>query len=116
MVGLLQVHGHRGVHVVLGLAALARTTNTRFDIALLDLDPRGLDGFTLARQLCAQGFDAPLLAATARADTKAEGLAYAVGYHGFLRKPWMGKCWWMRWMLCCRGWWASDDPIVLRVH
>ena len=91
MVGLLQGQGHRVVHVAHGLAALAQTAGSRFDIALLDLDLPGLDGLALARQLRAQGFDAPLLAVTARADADAEPLARAAGFDGFLRKPLTGE-------------------------
>jgi len=57
---------------------------------LLDLDLPGLDGLALARQLRAQGFAAPLLAVTARADADAEPLARAAGFEGFLRKPLTG--------------------------
>ena len=91
MVGLLQAQGHRVIHVAHGLAALAQTIGTRFDIALLDLDLPGLDGLALARQLRAQGFSAPLLAVTARADAEAESLARAAGFDGFLRKPLTGE-------------------------
>jgi signal transduction histidine kinase/ligand-binding sensor domain-containing protein/CheY-like chemotaxis protein len=90
MVGLLQAQGHRVVHVGHGLAALGETARARFDMALLDLDLPGLDGLALARQLRAQGFDAPLLAVTARADADAEPLARAAGFEGFLRKPLTG--------------------------
>ncbi len=90
MVGLLQAQGHRVVHVAHGLAALAESVGRRFDIALLDLDLPGLDGLALARQLRAQGFGAPLLAVTARADAEAESLARAAGFEGFLRKPLTG--------------------------
>jgi len=91
MVGLLQGQGHRVVHVGHGLAALAQSAGARFDMALLDLDLPGLDGLALARQLRAQGFDAPLLAVTARADAEAEPLARAAGFDGFLRKPLTGE-------------------------
>ena len=91
LTGLLQGQGHRVVHVAHGLAALATTASTRFDVALLDLDLPGLDGLALARQLRAQGFTAPLLAVTARADADAEPLARAAGFAGFLRKPLTGE-------------------------
>jgi CheY-like chemotaxis protein len=90
MTGLLQAQGHRVVHVGHGLAALAHTAGARFDIALLDLDLPGIDGLALARQLRAQGFTAPLLAVTARADAEAEPAARAAGFDGFLRKPLTG--------------------------
>ncbi len=85
--GLLRARGHRVQHVAHGLAALAEVAVQRFDLALLDLDLPGLDGLALARQLRAQGFAAPLLAVTARADGDAEPLAKEAGFDGFLRKP-----------------------------
>lgn len=87
LVGLLRAHGHRVMHVPHGLAALAETASAQFDLALLDLDLPGIDGLALATQLRAQGFTAPLLAVTARADTAVERLVQAAGFDGFLRKP-----------------------------
>lgn len=85
--GLLRAQGHRVVHAPHGLAALAEAAQGRFDAALLDLDLPGMDGLALARTLRAQGFAAPLLAVTARADADAEPAARAAGFDGFLRKP-----------------------------
>ncbi|HVR81769.1 MAG TPA: two-component regulator propeller domain-containing protein [Luteimonas sp.] len=90
MTGLLRAQGHRVTHAAHGLAALAETANADFDVALLDLDLPGMDGLALARQLRAQGFDAPLLAVTARADADAEPQSRAAGFDGFLRKPLTG--------------------------
>jgi CheY-like chemotaxis protein len=87
MAGLLRARGHHVGHAAHGLAALTQVAASRFDIALLDLDLPGLDGLALARQLRAQGFDAPLVAVTARADAEAEMLARDAGFNGFLRKP-----------------------------
>ncbi len=84
---LLRARGHHVDHVAHGLAALTRTVSAAFDIALLDLDLPGLDGLALARQLRLQGFDAPLIAVTARTDADAEALAEAAGFDDFLRKP-----------------------------
>jgi len=89
--GLLGAQGHHVVHVAHGLAALAQSSRARFDIALLDLDLPGMDGLALARQLRIQGFTAPLLAVTARADADAEPLARAAGFNGFVRKPITGQ-------------------------
>jgi CheY-like chemotaxis protein len=90
IVGLLQAQGHCVVHVAHGLAALGEAAGAHFDVALLDLDLPGMDGLALARALRAQGFDAPLLAVTARADAEAEPQALAAGFDGFLRKPLTG--------------------------
>jgi CheY-like chemotaxis protein len=90
MTGLLQAQGHRVTHAGHGLTAMAEVANARFDAALLDLDLPGMDGLALARLLRAQGFDAPLLAVTARADADAEPQSRAAGFDGFLRKPLTG--------------------------
>src|SRR5690606_38482281 len=85
--GLLRAQGHAVVHAAHGLAALTEAAGRRFDLGLLDLDLPGIDGFALARQLRATGFDRPLLAVTARADPDAEPQAAAAGFDAFLRKP-----------------------------
>ena len=85
--GLLEVHGHHVVHAAHGLAALAEVSNTAFDVALLDLDLPGIDGFGLALQLRTMGYEMPLIAVTARSDGEAEPQARAGGFDDFLRKP-----------------------------
>lgn len=89
--GLLRAQGHEVVHAAHGLAALSEAAARSFDLALLDLDLPGIDGFALASQLRASGFTAPLLAVTARADPDAEPQATATGFDGFLRKPVTGE-------------------------
>src|SRR5690606_12848384 len=85
--GLLRAQEHDVVHVPHGLAALSEAASEHFDMALLDLDLPGITGLALATQLRAQGFHAPLLAITARADAEAEVLAREAGFDAFLRKP-----------------------------
>lgn len=85
--GLLQALGHQTVHVAQGLAALTELSAGGFDLAFLDLDLPGLDGFQLARIIRGQGHALALVALTARADSQAEPLALGAGMHGFLRKP-----------------------------
>ncbi|MCC4602513.1 response regulator [Xanthomonas campestris pv. badrii] len=85
--GLLSGRGHRVVHAAHGLAALSEAVDGGFDVALLDLDLPGLDGFALASQLRRLGHGFPLLAVTARADRDAETQAQNAGFDGFLRKP-----------------------------
>ncbi len=85
--GLLEALGHRTAHAAHGLAALTEIAGSRYDLAFVDLDLPGLDGFELARILRRQGNALALVALTARADAQAEPLAYAAGMHGFLRKP-----------------------------
>jgi signal transduction histidine kinase/ActR/RegA family two-component response regulator len=87
IIGLLQSLGHEAVHAAQGLAALTELAASQFDLAFLDLDLPGLDGFDLARIIRGQGRTLTLIALTARADSKAEPLALAAGMQGFLRKP-----------------------------
>ncbi|KAB7772163.1 hybrid sensor histidine kinase/response regulator [Xanthomonas maliensis] len=89
--GLLATRGHRVVHAAHALAALSEVVEGGFDVALLDLDLPGLDGFALASQLRGLGHAFPLLAVTARADADAEAQARAAGFDGFLRKPVTGE-------------------------
>jgi signal transduction histidine kinase len=91
IVGLLQSLGHRVTHAPQGLAALAELSSARFDLALLDLDLPGIDGFELARLIQAQGYALPLIALTARADADAEPRARDAGMAGFVRKPVTGQ-------------------------
>lgn len=91
LIGLLQSQGHRPVHAGHALAALTANATQTFDLALIDLDLPGMDGFALARQLRAQGFARPMIAITARADGAAEPEAMAAGFDAFLRKPLTGE-------------------------
>lgn len=91
LTGLLQRNGHRVVHAAHGLAAMTEAAVGRFDAAFLDLDLPGIDGCALAEQLRANGFAAPMIAITARADTQAEADATAAGFVEFLRKPTTGE-------------------------
>ncbi|QBH05807.1 ATP-binding protein [Xanthomonas oryzae] len=90
IVGLLRAQGHSVVHAPHGLAALTEAADNTFDLALLDLDLPGLDGFALARQLRAFGYEMPLIAVTARSDEVAEPNAQDAGFDSFLRKPLTG--------------------------
>ncbi|WP_155844816.1 hybrid sensor histidine kinase/response regulator [Arenimonas oryziterrae] len=87
IVGLLTSLGHEVTHAPQALSALAQVQESRYDLAFVDLDLPGLDGFELARLMQAQGHALPLVALTARADAHAEPLARAAGMLGFVRKP-----------------------------
>jgi CheY-like chemotaxis protein len=87
IVGLLGAQGHRVTHAAHGLAALTEIATGWFDVAMLDLDLPGLDGFALARQLRARGIDTPLIALTARADADAGPHSLQAGFDHFIRKP-----------------------------
>jgi signal transduction histidine kinase/CheY-like chemotaxis protein len=87
LTGLLRLQGHHVVHATHGLIALTEVAMYPFDAALLDLDLPGMDGLALARQLRIQGFDKPLIAITARADSEAEPQSQQAGFDHFIRKP-----------------------------
>ncbi|MEO8780007.1 MAG: ATP-binding protein [Rhodanobacter sp.] len=92
--GLLEREGHRLVHVVNGLAALAELAHASFDAVLMDLDLPGVDGFQVAR-LIRQHESAdehlPIIAVTARSGGRDEALAREAGMNGLLRKPVSGE-------------------------
>ncbi|MFT3805818.1 two-component regulator propeller domain-containing protein [Arenimonas sp.] len=85
--GLLQNLGHETQQAAHGLDALARLSTTESDLAFVDLDLPGLDGFEVARLIRANGHTLPMVALTARADADAEPQAFAAGMNGFVRKP-----------------------------
>ena len=91
IVGLLRALGHSVAHAPQALAALTLSREKKYDLAFVDLDLPGLDGFELARLLQAQSPQLPLIALTARADTQAEPMARVAGMCGFLRKPVTGE-------------------------
>ena len=84
---MLTQAGHRVTHAENGLNALIDLSAQPFDLALLDLDLPGMDGFDLARQLRSMGFPGVILAVSARADLAAEQEALEAGFVRFLRKP-----------------------------
>ncbi|MCC8443763.1 response regulator [Xanthomonas cannabis] len=90
IVGLLRSQGHSVVHAPHSLAALTEAADNIFDLALLDLDLPGLDGFALAQQLRVFGYEMPLIAVTARSDEAAEPAVREAGFDSFLRKPLTG--------------------------
>jgi CheY-like chemotaxis protein len=57
------------------------------DVALVDLCMPGLNGFELARRLCARGADRPLLVAVTGLGTRTYRDQAAVGFDHFLVKP-----------------------------
>lgn len=89
--GLLQAQGHAVVHACNGLEALAALGDGPVDLALLDLDLPGIDGFALARMLRARQRPAaprlPLIGVSARSLGSEEGQCLAAGMDAFVRKP-----------------------------
>jgi len=89
LLGLLAGMGHRAKHAPNGLAALVDLKDTRFDVALLDLDLPGMDGLKLARMIRAGNVqpDLPMIAVTARSIGDEDTQVRAAGMDGLLRKP-----------------------------
>ena len=90
--GLLALHGHEVVHVANGLAALAAVESESFELAFIDLDLPGIDGFALARLLRTREDDAngarlPLIGISARSIGDEETRCLDAGMDAFLRKP-----------------------------
>jgi signal transduction histidine kinase/CheY-like chemotaxis protein/streptogramin lyase len=93
--GLLQMQGHRVVHVAQGLAALTEFEAGQHDLALIDLDLPGVDGLALARMLRTREAQSgkvrmPLIGISARSAGNEEALCLAAGMDAFLRKPLTG--------------------------
>jgi signal transduction histidine kinase/CheY-like chemotaxis protein/streptogramin lyase len=87
--GLLRACGHRVCHVENALAALSEIASATYDIALIDLDLPGIDGFALARMIRTQATEThlPLIGISARSSGNEEALCRAAGMDAFLRKP-----------------------------
>ena len=87
LTGLLRLQGHMSCMRRTGWPRWRRWPRIRSMPRLLDLDLPGMDGLALARQLRIQGFDKPLIAITARADSEAEPQSQQAGFDHFIRKP-----------------------------
>ncbi|TBR40292.1 MULTISPECIES: hybrid sensor histidine kinase/response regulator [Dyella] len=92
--GMLEKQGHHVIFVGNGLAAMTELTQKRFDVALLDLDLPGVDGFQIARLIRQRetGVERmPIVAITARSGGDEEVHARNAGMDAFLRKPLTGE-------------------------
>jgi signal transduction histidine kinase/streptogramin lyase/ActR/RegA family two-component response regulator len=89
LVGLLEGMGHRAKHAPNGLVALVELKDSRFDLALLDLDLPGMDGLKLSRTIRGGQLqpNITLIAVTARSIGDEETQIRAAGMDGLLRKP-----------------------------
>ncbi len=89
LIGLLASMGHRAKHAPNGLAALVELKDSRFDLALLDLDLPGMDGLKLSRTIRGGQLqpNIALIAVTARSIGDEETQIRAAGMDGLLRKP-----------------------------
>lgn len=85
LVGLMRTWGCRVERATHALEALPLLDAQQFDVAVLDIDLPGVDGFQLAGLL--RGRVPRLVALTARADADSAARADAAGFDVFLRKP-----------------------------
>ena len=85
LTGLMQAWGCQVRRAEHALAALPLLEAQVFDVAVLDIDLPGIDGFELAGLL--KGRVPRLVALTARADAGSEAQAVRAGFDHFLRKP-----------------------------
>jgi len=70
-----------------GAQALQRFTEGHYDVVMTDLNMPGMDGYTLARNLRAQGASVPIIAITATASTSEHEQCVAAGMDAVLVKP-----------------------------
>lgn len=89
LVVLLQVAGHEVDHAPTGPDGLRRALAFRPDVAILDLDLPGMDGYAIAEALRANTADRPLLIATSgNGEQRHRDRARSSGFDAFLLKPW----------------------------
>lgn len=70
-----------------GGQALQRFDQNRYDVVMTDLHMPGMDGYSLARNLRAQGASVPIIAITATASTSEHEQCVAAGMDAVLVKP-----------------------------
>lgn len=85
--GLLRQSGHAVTCASHALDAMGCMEDAVFDVAVLDLDLPGIDGFDLARWLGVRQPSLPILAVSARSMGEEEERVAAAGMRGFARKP-----------------------------
>jgi len=92
--GLLGANGHRVRHVDNALAALSELAASGYDVAFIDLDLPGIDGFGLARMIRmreAAGSRLHLVGISARSRGDEAALCRDAGMDAFVRKPVTGE-------------------------
>ena len=94
--GMLEKLQHTVSIVTNGAAAVEACAAERFDVVLMDLQMPGMDGYEATRAIRRLERDAgtpntPILALTARASRGNEELCMAVGFDGYLPKPYRSR-------------------------
>ena len=83
----LQTLGHASDEVEDGHAAVLLFAEKRHDLVMTDLNMPGMDGYTLAQQLRAQGATVPIIAITAHASEQERQRCRQVGIDEVMVKP-----------------------------
>ena len=94
--GMLEKLQHAVSIVTNGAAAVEACAAERFDIVLMDLQMPGMDGYEATRAIRRSERDegaprTPILALTARASRGNEELCMAMGFDGYLAKPYRSR-------------------------
>ena len=94
--GMLQKLQHTIRIVTNGAAAVEACADERFDVILMDLQMPGMDGYEATRAIRRREHDegaakTPIVALTARASSGNEELCRAVGFDGYLAKPYRSR-------------------------
>ena len=94
--GMLQKLQHTVRIVTNGAAAVEACADERFDVILMDLQMPGMDGYEATRAIRQREHDegaakTPIVALTARASSGNEELCRAVGFDGYLAKPYRSR-------------------------
>ena len=94
--GMLQKLQHTVRIVTNGVEAVDACAAERFDVILMDLQMPGMDGYEATRAIRRREHDegaakTPIVALTARASSGNEELCRAVGFDGYLAKPYRSR-------------------------
>jgi len=83
----LEIEGHEVMVAEDGPTGLARATETRPDLVILDLMLPGMDGYRVLRALRGGGFEQPVLILTARGEEADKVMGFRLGADDYVTKP-----------------------------
>ena len=83
----LEIEGHEVTVAEDGPTGLARATEDRPDLVILDLMLPGMDGYRVLRALRTGGYDRPVLILTARGEEADKVLGFRLGADDYVTKP-----------------------------
>lgn len=85
--GLLEDEGHECVCVEDGTDALEAFESASFDLVILDVMMRRMDGFATCRELRTRGVTVPVIFLSAKGDIVDKGIGFAAGGDDYMTKP-----------------------------